>query len=665
MVKPLSQERGSIGSQEFWSLPDSWVFRRMTAQPPEVQYTEVVPVTPESIGVTTTNIVLPAPWRFAASPDPTRDPRHPAFVRFNRDSVVLSSEDEVDAALNAVAVATAKVPAAVRDEVTLNSELPSWTKFTIQKGTVGSFYVQRQGGGHLQTTLPPSVARIANHIAAIYSLMGPITSAPKADPANTNSGWPAFNATPLASLAGHILFEQDWDRMMDNGLGVASALGLDQRSAFAAGLGARSGPSYKFLPLLRFTGSGWEQIGEWKGHAQRNRVVQMAQRAINRTIRPAFHQLHERRKRIPGLWHAGDVDRYLVSGRRYWYESDISGFDVRVTPELQQLMAWALSRHIPELAHAISLGLRAEQLPLITPSWGLTMGLGNLSYFVGGTRSGMKWTAEVGTFYALTAALFALSKQGVNVFEWPVIPGITILVSGDDVLIASDEPLSTKGWAEAHEELGLSATLIEGDLFLAKHRKHGTPYPSAGRIVQQTLSNEHEPHFQGDERLSSGLSALGFIARTEGAHAIERGLSQLAARCCWHARWLRQYIGPVADADLETLRNRLIADPVVTEDIMHALRKRAGMSWAASIARDAEHSPAAAAMVEVLRTRFGFDVTAQPALDVLVERLASTMLRRCTSIERQHISAQAVAASWAGEEAATAFFSELTNKYAT
>jgi len=610
----------------FFTDPAMWTYHRLTAGEPSVNLTDPTPVTPADLDLTVTPIARPDAWQFAAPPRAQRDPRHPDFTRFAPGGLVLPDDAAVTNALTVVQHASAIVQDHVHRSPLWLSEEASWRKFTIQRGTVGNWFVQRQSGTNLGLDFTQAVRDIAIKVALTYAVHFSADDTSDADPATTNPGWPTFTSHALGKLASNILAEQTFDAILANAQDLASYISIDPRSALASGLGGRSGPLYKDTPLLRFTGSAWDTIGQWKGFAQRNRVVQMSSAVTNWVLKPFFNLLHGARARIPGLWRVGNNDHRMMHMFKRRYESDISGFDTSVSRQLQVLLGWAFTKADPQLKQHIDTWLRVEDLALITPSWSLDHHTCAIEKFLGGTRSGVKTTAEAGTVYALIATLHALSKHGLDVEAWPYAKDFTVVIQGDDVLVATEIELSATTWSEAYAELGLKATLVEGDLFLSKHMSPaGGMAPVAGRIVQQTLSNEHEPI--GELDVTVGILALGFIARTEGSHHLPLELQQLAASACKAASWLTRYQHAARATTLEDMRRAVQSDSQYIKDIEIALNARIGQSWLYSQLREAEHSPAAAAIIRWARSKGYVPGQQELSLDRTIETLTRRLLR--------------------------------------
>jgi len=596
-------ESSNITSDHFLLNPDLWKYHRVTAGEPHVSISgPAVPVTAASLHLKAQEAHRPDSWHFGAPPDITDDPRHPAFKVVDERSLVVSEQSRAIEAFHKVSALHSKV-ANLTDIPLFQSEDGPLRKFTFQNGTVASWYMQRLNPPPREKPLPAIIQAITRHVCQIYALASPrkaITSA--ADPANTNGGWPTFVTEPLAKVVGAMSYSGSFEATLECALRIAAGLGIDPSTALGNGLTGRSGPLYKAQPLLRFTGAGWESIGEWQGYSQRNRVVQMACAAVNRGLRPIFDYWHEARKHIPGLWHSAGRDAHFIRGRRYMYESDISGFDINVSRPLQTLIAWHTSRARPQISAAVNFWLHAERLPLICPSWARNFNLCTVMFSDGGTHSGLKPTAEIGTLISVIACLYACYLCGLNPFEWPYMPKASLLVQGDDVLAATDVPLDPDVWQAAYADLGLTSALIQGDLFLSRHMSQpGRTLPNAGRIIQQTLSNEHEP--KGTPEEVDGLLILGFIARTEQCEHLPAELSVEAATICRLAEWTERYSAARKGRGLDGMRHSLMNDPAAQRAIVTSLNHARNQDWLTRQYRDREHSPAAAYLAHYLETK--------------------------------------------------------------
>jgi hypothetical protein len=373
--------------------------------------------------------------------------------------------------------------------------------------------------------------------------------------------------------------------MEDHARAWTQKRGLHDRCALANGIGKRQGPLYKARYVWELDAGRWQAVAKAAGAASRNRVIQMAPYCVNMTLRRWFAVLHEARRVIRGLWRTGNEDAMLHIGANFQYEADISGYDTSVTWQLQASLVDAFRAEWPEMAGDAATWFAAEQRGLIGPSWSRNPATCSIYSPVGGTSSGLKSTAEVGTIFAVAATVLALRDQGLKWQEWPNIPGVATSHQGDDVRVSSYVPFDIPAWADSYAKVGLNCELIEGWVFLSRHHTpDGALIPLAGRIVQQTMSNEHEPT-DGDPE---GILLLGLVARSTGWHLIPAELRQHVNRCIRHAEWMQRLGLP----SIEAAR----AYASTTEGlalIERSVSQRAALPWLLAQQRDAEHSDAA------------------------------------------------------------------------
>jgi len=541
-------------------------------------------VDPRTLGVSYAEAQAPQFWRFTGVPNPERSPLHPLFQRYDERSVVAPTDGDVTQWLDAGVDATSTLETLQLPEPSIMvTELPHWRKLTVQRGQLPWYFIHAPGPGRTGRALPAGFLSAMERLMRRYAdAWQPIPSKP--DPAKTNPGYPSFVTHYVGKVVSNLLGGNDLNpsAFLDAGRTFASMVGIPPEAAWGFGLGNRSGPSYKDRPvLLHKGGSTYAEWGLARGFAQRNRIIYMAAAACNRLLRPLYERLQGARRRLEGLWHAGGISFGPLAGRKYQYEADIAAFDSSVSPELQDLLLFMLKWIWPDLREHAELWRVIEELPFITPSWSLTPGRCGLVGALGGTRSGTKTTAEAGTAYARAATEYALDQQGISLNQ------VTILSLGDDVRISSDVEINPDAWEYSFNEVGLSCTLIAGDGFLARHL---TPtldgVPIAGRVVQQTMSNEHER--KGPEAL--GLSMLGFIARTEKFEQLPAQLQTQTWSVISHAKWIRDVTATEATSSVHTLRSYLINNPEPQQIINQALKSVEGLDWLSEHTRAAEHS---------------------------------------------------------------------------
>jgi len=424
------------------------------------------------------------------------------------------------------------------------------------------------------------------------------------DPAGTNGGWPTFVSHPAAKIVAAAAVATHTPKstpasVLADASEFARRVNLNSLTTLAYGLGGRSGPYYKWAPAYTTDGSAtWTATSEWIGKKQRNRVIQMACPGINLLLRPFFMYLKTARARLPGLYRTGVTDsiRWPTS---HQFECDISGYDTSVWPELQDYLCEEIRAVFPPghpLHELAPFWRAAESYPLIVPSWALDNDLCDVISYDGATRSGLKTTSEIGTLISLADALAALWAQG-RCLNWPYDQHDHLLVQGDDVQLSSTKgALDTDAWTASYADVGLNATLFPGDSFLSRHNVNGIQVPSPMRVIQQTMSNEHEP----DAPTAVGLLYLGLYARTAGASAWPTEVTQLV----WSVLRIAAFIRALPAADTETLadfRRWVRTSREASDAIALAIASAAGEAWMSELWRDAEHSPSDAAIVAALK----------------------------------------------------------------
>jgi hypothetical protein len=306
----------------------------------------------------------------------------------------------------------------------------------------------------------------------------------------------------------------------------------------------------------------------------------------------------------------------------------------------------------------VAMYLWAETLPLLTPAWDLQDELMTIVEFRGATRSGLRLTAEMGTYIATCCSLYALHRQGYDHTLWPDAPDFALMHQGDDALVLVKKPLDCEGWAEAYAECGFTADLKGSDVFLSMHqRAEQCAAPRVSRLIQQTLSNEHE--VTGPPDLAAGLQMVGFLGRAMNAHALPRMFQERVWQTIKIARWIEDALRSGAPrVGLVPFRNWCATDAKADELMRQALEWVKGVSWYESNVRNAEHSPIASAIVAASEAH-GADAAAMLALDKLVSQAAQRLNARPWNERRAIIVAIANAKS-EGTKAMDAMWAEET-----
>jgi hypothetical protein len=617
----------------FASDPKYWYMKRMTAGPIEVHKTEEYKDLNENeMQLHVDTVLRPQQWRILP-PDTKRDARHFKFKRVNEQSNVVKSEEQLLNWLNDgwKGYESLLVNQSI-NELILNTELPHWRKLTNQKGVQISSHIARQGPGYTGMNIPQDFIKVCRFVLSKYAFYtGEVVHRP--DPAETNCGWPTMATNnPAGKVVGRLLVHPD-DRtsnILTMCRQFSQIAGLPEKAYLGYGLARRSGPVYKDLPLLKYkAGNVWSEIGTWKGCYQRNRTVQMSSAGANDKLHKLYERLNGARRRINGLWHEGGGNMNLLRGYDFHVESDLSGFDTTVSPELQDLLREELTTAFPDLDDTIGFWRVMENRPLLSPSWNLDRDSISILSYDGGTRSGLKMTSEIGTLISLCAVLFSLQQQGFDYTKWPKVNNeFAVLILGDDVRLSSSRRIDPTGWEESHALIGLKAEIVEGHGFLSRH---ASPFledaPIGGRIVQQTMSNEHE--VMGEKYL--GLQYLGFFARTAGYEVLPKEIQNLVWNCVKHANWIIKLQSETRLRSIEDVRYHIQESRTIRDEIESALKESEGLEWYRIGERAADHSRASYERVRIAKEIVANVGKEAESLDILIDSVSRKLSQRSRS----------------------------------
>lgn len=598
----------------FAADPSAWTLHRMNALPGSFTRSEKAAlITASSLGLTSETTNRPSHWAFARAPVMRNDPRHPAFSRVRAGSVVASSEERIDALLDAVAAGYATVAASEWPPQLKDAEESAWRKVTPQRGVAVNWYVQAQGPG-LGDPLPPDFIRCLRHTVAVLISAGMRSGNidRTTDPVDTNSGYPYFQPGLAGKMLGTLLTRGGLTAraMLREAEWLNPAIGLPTRAALAFGLSGRSGPLGKAVPLMAYAGAGrWTQLGEWKGFAQRNRVVQMGSAAVNLGIAPIYDVWVAGARATRGQWFGAGLPTPGTDPAPpgWWeYDSDLTGLDLSVSARLQSALADALHAALPSgftSAHAaIDVHRLSGELPLITPSWDLNDSHCAVVNAHSGVHSGQKATGREDTVYSVAANLYALLQQGFDVYAWPQSKDFQLYNLGDDTRLNTARELNAERFVSAYREIGLTVKLSGGVTFLSKYEGRvgtevWTGVPIAGRVVQQTLFNEHEATGSWG-RL---VAPVGLAARSQGHERWPAPLRAAVWDAIRQAEWIEE-AGLSAAASL--------ADAVATIQKSDAVRKlvdaaaklaATDAAWLTAELRGAMHSPLGSYLASLLQ----------------------------------------------------------------
>lgn len=600
----------------------------------------------------------PSFWRFAALPDPRKDPRHSLFRIASGASSVLSTSAAASMWLQSAGTVSDRLVAAfeaAKDDPVAQSELGAWKKLTLQAGHPIFSHIPSANVEPRYLAIPPDFCACLRHVVGVYRdaydryLASHGLPVDRPDPSNTSGGFPLFVTHPAAKVAGAALGYHDgsYDRTWAAAARWCERMGLPSDFALANGMGFRSGPVYKWQPIWTSDGSGgWRATHEWRGYAQRRRIIQMSPYPVNRLLRPFFSMLHAARTMIPGLWRTRNEDAEHVTGHKWHYEADISGYDLSVQLQLQALVAATLSEVWPAIGPAARTWLSAEQRGLIGPSWRLNPSECSYVSSIGATSSGLKPTAEIGTLIATACTRYALHLQGDDYHHWPHSSTFVSLHQGDDARVAGPDTLDAESWQQAFASIGLDCELIPGFTFLARlHMPNGALRPLSGRLVQQTMSNEHEP--KGVHAL--GLLYLGFLARTELAHNCDPRMLDVVWSLIRDADWVASIRRWYGVTDVLSLREHLASHPHAQAVIKASISAAASDSWLLGHAREADRSPTSR-MIAALAEERGWHLSRFISADFACESVCNAV-SSLAAHKRDDLLARLTDAAFSGKHA--------------
>lgn len=567
---------------------------------PELRVAGASRVQPVPANQTLTAGAMPRSWqRTFRPPLPENDPTNPAFtVLPTAGSVMHNSEAELYAAFDAARKSAEEVRNELdrTDDPILRGEWDVFKKITIQKGQIPSSILVSLGPPDV--TVPGEWVDIGRRVLQAYRQKA-IVEEPVMSPFDTNAGFPAMTVGFAAKLLSALLtMEKSADAIDELSRQFCSLVGLPEATAQSYGLNHRQGPLFKSQPYYRHVGGGtWDVSMVAEGAWPRARQVFMAAYGNTAVLLPLFKVLQSGRRGLLGLWHAGSSDRVAVenatNSRMFIYESDISGFDLTVSYSLQSTLCDLMTEAFPELGWAARIWLYYESRPVISPNRMLAPGY-TLTTTRGATHSGQRLTAEVGTLITLITTLYVLKQLRPDhdpVTSW-LRGDVMLLVQGDDVLIGTPEPLDIDEWTNRWRDVGLNCELLDARRFLSKHRVGSMAYPVAGRIVQQTLSNEHEPSaampLDWDPMLVLGLQSRWGVGPYPGLERLTEG--PLKATALYERTGV--FDGPTATQWLSRPKNKARLQVV--------LNKLASSPWMERLRRDAPYKASAQSMLDAL-----------------------------------------------------------------
>jgi hypothetical protein len=254
---------------------------------------------------------------------------------------------------------------------------------------------------------------------------------------------------------------------------------------------------------------------EAKGLFCRARKVYMAPFLLNMMLSPLSVAMKKGRLALPGSdhslkgqnaylpWFAKEGQGWAVA------ESDISGYDTSITPEVRGVLWDALAKHGFNATSIDILRWLDDNSIILTAPWNRRME-GSMAVYAGrtGLLSGLKITAEVGSAISQAITMAALIEQGVTTLSAIQAQHPQFLCLGDDILLLTQKPLNADKFSETFASIGLKAKYLEGRRFLMRHINSRGGFGVANRVIQQSMFNE-------DKYTHPGQIMLGLAARLD------------------------------------------------------------------------------------------------------------------------------------------------------
>jgi hypothetical protein len=204
-----------------------------------------------------------------------------------------------------------------------------------------------------------------------------------------------------------------------------------------------------------------------------------------------------------------------------------------------------------------------------------------------------------------------MDEQGFDVEGFPYASDFSSVHQGDDCATATLRPIDGEQLTQTCALFGFTIKAIPGDVFLSRHQVDGHEIPIAGRIVQQMMSNEHEP----TGRHCLGILYLGADARLTGSERLPSRYKDAIWRCIRNASWIEE-TGVKSFDGLRVFLRSSSARAQIEQDLQHA----ANAAWLRQETRAADYKYTAAAILAAARA-VGLDPSAADSDDLKTDAI--------------------------------------------
>lgn len=447
------------------------------------------------------------------------------------------------------------------------------------------------------------------------------------DPQDSVEGWPTFSGIPAIRLTAAGLFQSPYPYTRSSLEGscqdISDALDLEDMGPFPIAVGKRSGAKIRAQPEWVLKGDHLEAHFETSAIRADGRTINMASSFGNNfaeaAVGPVKYGLFKFKNFHHTLENLKETNKYFIHG---CFESDMSKYDNSIHISLRLAVWRFIAKWLKnDDLYDIMAMFETERNVLHPTPYG--EGKVNVITKRTGLLSGDKWTSVMGSILSFVTICYAYEIMGKA----------KLMIDSDGTLnpscfpnvrVQSDDILNPGKFTDAEAAkytaifltLGFTVKTAHSSRFLMKHVYPIREYMIFARIIQQTLSNEHDVTHPGQ-------MALGFASRIySGVHPLLE-----SAFHSWHDDILVKktnfkIIGSPPAKDIKTLVSHYVNHP----SVQLFLKSAAGLQWYEQLVLEADFKPASYDMLSLLKdARIAPEIKDSSKFRVeLIKRLFST-----------------------------------------
>lgn len=423
------------------------------------------------------------------------------------------------------------------------------------------------------------------------------------DPTDTNQGWPLYSSQPAVRLAAAKLFNFslpfDVDQIRSSLTRIADDLEIDDMGPFPVAVGKRSGAKIRPQPEFYLYMDSLVADFETSKLRADGRVINMASSFGNNLAEAIVGPIKAGMMTLKQYKHSKENLEITRSWfKKGAFESDMSKYDNSISLSLR-LAVWyyaAEALQKPEYYDLMQI-FELERNVLHPTPFGA--GVCNVINRRTGLLSGDKWTSMMGSLISFATLMYTyeiLNKVKIT-FD---ADGAIDESSLPSVRIQSDDILNPGKFTEKEEliyiqtfaSLGLTVKTVTGRRFLMKHVYPEKEYAVFARILQQTLSNEHDV-------VHWGQFCIGFASRI--SYTVHPLLESALMK--WHNEILSQTkLSEIENATFSfTNMNDMVKFYTYHPSVQKFLTSAAGEQWYIDLINNAEFVPSAYNTLQFLK----------------------------------------------------------------